>query len=367
MSSRPRSNWTARRSPTLAAHRRLADDSPVMAGVLSVNASPFFPRVHGEAAGRPGGSFGPYRAQLEEPWPDLGHASAIDEHKSSTMNRSADVRQGEDKVSLTSGDLSFPSSSVVEGSRDGELGLGFPPPVLAPPANSTQRKYFGHFWKKDGSGGVSRSFAQVVKSRLAPVIMVQGREDRGRGREGFGAGRHGRGSGRGRGFSWHRDQEWRPMGGGRGGSSRDRQDFRPSSNPNIGESSKQSDDNSKWEKVVREEELKSKESSQEVTKGEQVDTAKVSKEDGEITNLPENPLECYKCGSLEHRVQHCPRNESNVEGAESWAMRLLSVIRNYSVNILHPCVLLKWKDKASFVYQIAPLISLSKKDQAQLL
>lgn len=110
-----------------------------------MNASPFFPREHGEAAGRPGGSFGPYRAQLEEAWPKLGHASAIGDDKNPTTNRSAEVRQGEDKVSPSSGDLSFPSSSVVEGSCEGELGLGFPPLVLAPPANSTQRKYFGHF------------------------------------------------------------------------------------------------------------------------------------------------------------------------------------------------------------------------------
>jgi hypothetical protein len=56
------------------------------------------------------------------------------------------------------------------------------------------------------SAGDHHSFVQVVKSRVAPVVMVPPRPARGWERDGFGAGRGGRGGGRvgHRGFAWYR-------------------------------------------------------------------------------------------------------------------------------------------------------------------
>jgi hypothetical protein len=55
-------------------------------------------------------------------------------------------------------------------------------------------------------GGDSRSFAQVVRSKQAPVVRIPLRPTRGWGQSGTGPGRGSRGGGRsGRhGYSWHR-------------------------------------------------------------------------------------------------------------------------------------------------------------------
>lgn len=145
---------------------------------------------------------------MDEGWLKIGVEGPTREVQRSELDHGRDWRPDpnqtvKDKVRILSN-----SPRVCGGapSHGEDLGLGLPPPILAPQPNSTQRKYFGYFWRS--SGRQTRLFAQVVNAKVAPVVMVTAREGHGWGREGFRAGRNGRGAGRGRGFSWHRDQEW---------------------------------------------------------------------------------------------------------------------------------------------------------------
>lgn len=104
-------------------------------------------------------------------------------------------------------------SSHISSPR-GEEGLGFQSTsFLSPAASKSLDRFLCHLWKRESKSenirGDLRSFAQVLRSKPAPVVMVGGR-DRGWARDGFGAGRHGRGAGRSgarQDFTWRR-QEW---------------------------------------------------------------------------------------------------------------------------------------------------------------
>ncbi|TVU05367.1 hypothetical protein EJB05_48526, partial [Eragrostis curvula] len=204
---------------------------------------------------------------------------------------------------------------------DADLGFRFPPPVPPLPPNRTTTRYFGHFWGKgcwSGENGVTRSFAQVVRSRSAPVVMVAGMESRGWGRDGFGAGRQGRGVGRTAGrqdYTWRREQEWVKKDEGQ--------------NPDRGTDFP---DRDRWErrdldveeKKIEEmqiEEVKEKSKwshREEMMEGkrqwsyqEEGSSKQIEHKRGEVSSsssIPNPPLiECYRCGDKGHVAQNCTK------------------------------------------------------------
>jgi hypothetical protein len=98
-------------------------------------------------------------------------------------------------VKVLAGSSSFPHYSTVVSPSQGDRGC-----LHCPNLDLVERAWWGSeqvpsIW----SGTISsdcRSFVQVVKIKLTPIVMVPPRPVHGWGRESFGAGRAGRGGGR---------------------------------------------------------------------------------------------------------------------------------------------------------------------------
>lgn len=160
--------------------------------------------------------------------------------------------------------------------------------------------------------GDTRSFAQVVRARYAPCVMVPPRPGREWGREGFGSGRGGGGEGWGgrddgrfgrHGFSWQRSQDWQQ-----------KPEHKVEGNAGVADQAKTSAEEggeANWmdksinkqsmeaNTLEEKEELKLKQKS---TTEEKVGSQGHSNIKGDS---PSEPVQCFRCKEFGHHMKDC--------------------------------------------------------------